>query len=277
LKPAKFSAAFNMNDLRLTAIQTALHWEDPVANRAMLEEKIWKIGEPTDVILLPEMFTTGFTMNAAPVAEAMNLHTTRWLTQMADQTGALLLGSVIIRESSGKYVNRLIWAEPGGTVKTYDKRHLFRMAQEHTVYSAGSQRLIGHWKGWKICPLVCYDLRFPVWSRNRFDAETRSLEYDLLVYVANWPQPRVSAWDALLKARAIENLSFVAGVNRVGSDPLGTVYNGHSAVLDPRGNPVWYGGEAETVQTVTLDATLLREHRERFPAYLDADDYRLID
>lgn len=263
-----------MNNLRLTAIQTSLHWEDAGANRAMLEEKIWKISQPTDVIVLPEMFTTGFTMNAAPVAEAMNLQTTKWMKQMADQTGALILGSVIIKEAN-QFFNRLIWMEPGGDLKVYDKRHLFRMAKENNVYAGGQKKLVSSWKGWNICPLVCYDLRFPVWSRNRYDKESKTLEYDLLVYVANWPQARVTAWDALLKARAIENLSYVAGVNRVGPDPQGISYNGHSWVLDPRGNTLWFGEEAETHQTVTLDATLLHEHRERFPAYLDADDFHL--
>jgi predicted amidohydrolase len=213
-------------------------------------------------------------MNAAPVAEMMQLHTTKWMRQMADQTGALILGSVIIREND-KFFNRLIWMEPGGGLKTYDKRHLFRMAKENTVFTGGGQRLVGTWKGWRICPLVCYDLRFPVWSRNRYDAGLRAMEYDLLVYVANWPQARVSAWDALLEARAIENLSFVAGVNRVGPDGLGIAYSGHSAVIDPRGTAVWFGDEVETQHTVTLDAQMLREHRERFPAYLDADDFRL--
>lgn len=263
-----------MENLNITLIQSPLHWEDPVANRAMFEEKIWKIEDRTDVIVLPEMFTTGFTMNAAPVAEPMNTTTTRWMKQMADKTGALILGSVIIRESN-HYFNRLIWMEPGGSLKTYDKRHLFRMANEHEVYQGGSQHWSGTWKGWKIRPLVCYDLRFPVWSRNRYDRASDSMEYDLLIYVANWPQPRVSAWDALLKARAIENLSFAAGVNRIGPDGLGTAYSGHSAVIDPRGNSVWFGGEDECLKTIGLEARLLQEHRKRFPAYLDADDFRL--
>lgn len=263
-----------MDNLRVTAIQAVLHWEDPVANRAMLEEKIGAIGQSTDVILLPEMFTTGFTMNAAALAEPMNLVTTRWMKQMADRTGALIIGSVIIT-SADRFLNRLVWMEPGGLMKTYDKRHLFRMAKEHAVFTGGDQRLVGAWKGWRICPLVCYDLRFPVWSRNRFDAAAHALDYDLLVYVANWPQARVSAWDALLRARAIENLSYAAGVNRTGPDGQGVAYNGHSAVIDPRGNAVWSAGDEEAIQTVVLDAGLLREHRERFPAYLDADDFRL--
>lgn len=264
-----------MNNLRVTVVQTSLHWEDPGANRAMLEEKIWKITEPTDVILLPEMFTTGFTMNAAPVAEAMNVHTTKWMQQMADKTGALILGSVIVKED-GKFLNRLLWMEPGGSLRTYDKRHLFRMAKENNVFAAGQQRLVAEWKGWRICPLVCYDLRFPVWSRNRYQAESKSMDYDLLVYVANWPQARVSAWDELLKARAIENLSFVAAVNRTGPDGQGVVYNGHSTVIDPRGSTLWFGEEAEAAKTVSLEASFLAEHRERFPAYLDADDFRLL-
>jgi len=263
-----------MDNLKITAIQSALHWEDPVANRSMFEEKIWSLGHSTDVIVLPEMFNTGFTMNAISVAETMGLHTSKWMAQMADQTGALILGSVIIKDA-GKFFNRLIWAEPGGHIKTYDKRHLFRMAGENSIYSGGTQRLIGRWKGWNICPLVCYDLRFPVWSRNRWDVTSKSLEYDALVYVANWPQARVSAWDALLPARAIENLAYVIGVNRVGPDGHGTGYNGHSAVIDPRGNRLWFGDQGEILETVTLDAKLLQEFRERFPAYLDADDFKL--
>ena len=263
-----------MENLRVTVIQTSLYWESPVANLAMIEEKIWKIGQPTNVIVLPEMFTTGFTMNAAPLAEPSNLQTFRWMKQMADQTGALILGSHIAKES-GSYFNRLVWMEPGGTFKTYDKRHLFRMAKENDVYASGSERLIASWKGWNICPLVCYDLRFPVWSRNRWDAGTKSLEYDALIYVANWPQARVAAWDALLKARAIENLSYVIGVNRVGSDGKGIVYNGHSTVNDPKGAALWFGDEQEIIETVGLDAQGLRDYRERFPAYLDADDFSL--
>lgn len=263
-----------MENLKITLVQTPLHWEDPVANRAMLEEKIWEINGTTDVIILPEMFTTGFTMNASPVAEVMNVTTTQWMKQMADKTGALLLGSFIVKEGA-KYFNRLIWMEPGGAVKTYDKRHLFRMANEHEVYSGGNQRWVATWKGWKILPLVCYDLRFPVWSRNRWDATAQSMDYDLLVYVANWPQPRVGAWEILLKARAVENLSYVAGVNRIGSDGLGIPYNGHSAVIDPKGNVAWLGDDAEIAKTVVLDSSVLMEHRKRFPAYLDADDFNL--
>ena len=263
-----------MENLTVTLIQTALHWEGPEANRAMLEEKIWTIDQPTDVIVLPEMFTTGFTRNAAPLAEVANTSTAKWMQQMADKTGALILGSVIIKEAD-KFYNRLIWMEPGGASRSYDKRHLFRMANEHTTYHSGNQQWVGRWKGWKIRPLVCYDLRFPVWSRNRWAADSKSMDYDLLVYVANWPQPRIGAWDTLLRARAIENLSYVVGVNRTGADGLGTLYNGHSAAIDPRGNALWVGGENEDIHSIQLDAKLLHEHRTRFPAYLDADDFTL--
>lgn len=263
-----------MENLNVTLIQSGLHWENPVANRSMFEEKIWQIGRSTDVIVLPEMFTTGFSMNAEGLAEAMNLDTFKWMKQMASQTGALMVGSYIVNEK-GKFFNRLLWMEPGGNFKTYDKRHLFRMAREHNVYSAGAHRLTSLWKGWNICPLVCYDLRFPVWSRNTWDTEQNRLNYDALIYVANWPKARVAAWDTLLKARAIENLAYAIGVNRVGSDKEGIEYNGHSAVIDPKGEVACFGGELESMETITLDANLLAEHRKRFPAYLDADGFSL--
>ena len=263
-----------MQDLTITLLQSNLHWENPVANLAMFEEKIWKIGQPTDVIVLPEMFTTGFTMNAPALAEMMNLQTFKWMKQMADQTGSLLIGSYIVKETS-KYINRLLWMEPGGSFKTYDKRHLFRMGDEQTVYSPGENRLIAAWKGWNICPLVCYDLRFPVWSRNQWELNAQRMSYDLLIYVANWPQARVAAWDTLLQARAIENLSFVVGVNRTGNDGNNIPYNGHSAVIDPRGETIFPGGEPESIKSVTLDAQLLQTHRTKFPAYLDADSFKI--
>ena len=263
-----------MEDLKVTVIQSDLHWESAEANRAMFEEKIWKIGEPTDIIVLPEMFTTGFTMNAGPLAEVMNLQTHKWMKQMAHQTGALMLGSFIAKEN-GDFFNRLLWVEPGGATKTYNKRHLFRMAEEDRVYAPGQVRLIAAWKGWKICPLVCYDLRFPVWSRNSWNPVEKTLAYDALVYVANWPQARVSAWDALLRARAIENQAYVVGVNRVGADKHGITYNGHSAVVDAKGATVFTAGETESIASIVLEAKALVEYRAKFPAYLDADDYRL--
>ncbi len=262
-----------MQDLKLSIIQSDIHWEDIGANLAMFEEKIWQIGS-TDVIVLPEMFTTGFTMKASKLAEHMNMRTFKWMKQMADQTGALVLGSFIAMVHD-RYYNRLLWMEPGGNFKTYDKRHLFRMADEHHTFSPGESLLIGHWKGWRICPLVCYDLRFPVWSRNRWNASLKKLSYDVLIYVANWPQVRASAWKTLLDARAIENLSFVVGVNRVGTDGNGVEYNGNSAVIGPKGDPIFQVEGEEAIKTVELNAHSLQAFRDRFPAYLDADDFSI--
>lgn len=263
-----------MKDLAITLIQSNIHWENITANLAMWEEKIWAIGKPTDVIVLPEMFSTGFTMQPVVVAEPMNLTTSKWMKQMADQTGALMIGSFVAREN-GQYFNRLLWMEPGGNFKTYDKRHLFRMAQEHASYASGSARLIAPWKGWNICPLVCYDLRFPVWSRNAWMSGQQRMAYDALIYVANWPEARVTAWDTLLRARAIENLSYAVGINRTGTDGNGVAYNGHSTVIGPKGETIWSAGESETAHTVILDAEQLTAYRVKFPAYLDADDFTL--
>lgn len=263
-----------MDQLTITLVQTTLHWENPEANRAMLEEKIAGITK-TDVIVLPEMFTTGFTMNAASMAEPMNFHTHKWMKNMATKTGALVLGSVIVKEAD-QFFNRMIWMEPTGEFKTYDKRHLFRMAHEHETFSAGSSRLVAQWKGWKICPLVCYDLRFPVWSRNRFNKQTQSLDYDLLVYVANWPAARSAHWQALLKARAIENQSFVVGVNRVGRDGKGVLYDGHSVIINPKGETLIESIGEDSIQTLELQKQELTEWRTKFPAYLDADEFTIF-
>jgi predicted amidohydrolase len=263
-----------MQNLRVTLIQSDLYWEEIDANLSSFEEKIWKVGQDTDVIVLPEMFNTGFTMNARKHAEAMNMKTFRWMKQMASQTRALILGSFIVAEGD-KYYNRLLWMEPDGNFRKYDKRHLFRMGDEHNTYTTGENRLVALWKEWRICPLICYDLRFPVWSRNRFDAVSKRMEYDLLIYVANWPSVRVEAWDSLLKARAIENLCYSVGVNRVGTDGNGVASNGHSAVYSPKGEALFFQGDGEVIKTVELNAESLQSYREKFPAYLDADDYSL--
>jgi omega-amidase len=255
--------------LHLTLLQTSLHWENPTANRAMLEEKIFALPEKTDLIVLPEMFTTGFSMNAKALAEPMNLTTFRWFKQMAAQTDAVVTGSYIVQEQ-GRFYNRLIWMEPDGSFDVYDKRHLFRMAGEEQTYAGGTKRLVKAWRGWNICPLICYDLRFPVWSRNA------GLEYDLLLYVANWPAPRSVAWNALLQARAIENLAYVAGVNRVGEDGNGHAYAGDSSLIDPKGEVLFRQNQTETVFQTTLSLDELRGYRERFPANRDADDFRII-
>jgi predicted amidohydrolase len=263
-----------MQDLKITLVQSDLHWEDIEANLAMFEEKIWRIGNTTDVIVLPEMFTTGFTMAAPRLAEHMNMRTFKWMKQMADQTGALILGSYIVTVHE-RYYNRLLWMEPGGVFKTYDKRHLFRMANEHKTYAPGESLLIGTWKGWRICPLVCYDLRFPVWSRNTWDFNARRLSYDVAVYVANWPTARIEAWSTLLKARAIENLSYVVGVNRIGQDGTGVEHNGNSAVISPKGEAIYTNEGADITRTIELSSNSLSAFRDRFPAYMDADEFTI--
>ena len=258
-----------MQDLTISLIQTSLHWQEPGANLAMLEEKIWSVDEPSDLIILPEMFNTGFTMEPEQVAEPMNFTTFKWMKQIAGQTKAVVTGSMVIKEDK-RYLNRLIWMRPDGTFDYYDKRHLFRMANEQKHYVSGTEKLVVELKGWNISPFVCYDLRFPVWTRNQGDSP-----YDLCLYIANWPAARVNAWDTLLKARAIENLCFCVGVNRIGEDGNKIVYNGHSAVIDPKGNSIAELHENEEIQTITLSKKNLVEYREKFPAFLDADDFTI--
>jgi omega-amidase len=257
-----------MQDLKITIIQSDLHWENPGANISMFEEKIWKIREQADVIVLPEMFTTGFTMNAPALAEPMNLTAFKWMKQQAAQTGAVVTGSLIIKEKD-RYFNRLIWMQPDGKFFMYDKRHLFRMAEEHQIYSPGREKLLVEWKGWKIRPLICYDLRFPVWSRNRQN------EYDLLIYVANWPEARRLPWKTLLQARAIENLSYVVGVNRIGKDGKGITYCGESSIISPKGEVLWQKESSEEIVTYALSKAELASFRAKFPADRDADEFTL--
>lgn len=261
-----------MQDLAITIVQSTLYWQDAEANLAMFEEKIWQIKGSTDVIVLPEMFNTGFTMATHACAEHSNGRTFRWMKQMAAQTGAVVIGSFIVNDQ-GAFYNRLFWVEPDGTFAYYDKRHLFRMAEEHHHFNAGNTMLIRNWKGWNICPMICYDLRFPVWSRN-YLIEGRPA-YDMLIYIANWPDSRISAWENLLKARAIENLSYVIGVNRVGKDGNNILYNGSSTFIDPKGGVLWEKKEKETIKTLTLEANTLIAFREKFPALLDADRFEI--
>jgi predicted amidohydrolase len=257
-----------MHDLRITLVQTSLYWENPQANLAMLEEKLSAAEEKTDLIILPEMFTTGFSMNAEKLAEPANLFSYRWMKQMAAKHDAVLTGSVIVKENT-RYFNQLIWMRPDGSFSTYNKRHLFRMAEEDKTYSAGTSAIIEEVKGWKVLPLVCYDLRFPVWSRNRNNA------YDLLLYVANWPASRSHAWKTLLPARAIENLCYAVGVNRVGEDGKGIGYTGDSGIWDFKGYNLLDLKDEERVSTFEISASALISYREKFPAYLDADDFDL--
>lgn len=257
-----------MQDLRITIIQTALHWQDAAANRAMFSVKLATVAPATDLIVLPEMFTTGFSMDARGLAEDAQGPTLQWMQEEAARYNAVLTGSVMVKEGDN-YYNRLFWVRPDGSYEHYDKRHLFRMAKEHHSYTPGKEKLLVELKGWNICPLVCYDLRFPVWSRN-----TNS-QYDLLLYVANWPKPRANAWSTLLQARAIENLSYVVGVNRVGTDGNGHPYSGDSAIIHPKGHKLLETTEAEGIHTITLSKQELTDFREAFPAHLDADDFTL--
>ena len=295
-----------MQDLSVTLIQTDLYWENPTANLANLEEKIAQISTQTDLIILPEMFNSGFTMNAKTVAEPMNLTTFKWLRQQAKKAGAVITGSFIVKEDD-KYFNRLIWMRPDGSFEQYDKRHLFRMGNEHLIFTAGTERIIVELKGWKICPLICYDLRFPVWSRQahhshegtkpQSEGEQRSkktrkqsggnlavdslsltphlssLAYDLLIYVANWSSARSQVWDILLQARAIENQSYCIGVNRVGDDGMGLNYSGNSTVIDYKGNAIFYQKDSEIIHTQNLHYQQLIDFRTKFPAHLDADEF----
>mgnify|MGYP006074300589 CR=1 FL=1 len=256
-----------MRDLRLTLLQTELHWQAAEANRDKFSTLIAEHAASSDLIMLPEMFATGFTMEAAENSEPGDGKSASWMREMATSHDVYLTGSVVIREHD-HYFNRLFWATPAGELQYYDKRHLFRMAGEHHKYSAGDERIIVRLGDWRICPLVCYDLRFPVWSRG-------VNEYDLLLYVANWPAARRSAWRTLLPARAVENLSYCAGVNRIAKDGNGIEYAGDSLVADYLGNLVADAGNADTALQVTLSLDKLERYREKFPAWKDADRFEI--
>ncbi|GGG27785.1 amidohydrolase [Hymenobacter glacieicola] len=258
-----------MSDLTVSFVQSSLQWHDPIANRQELGRHVDEISIPTDLIVLPEMFTTGFSMEASALAESMDGPTTDWMRQLAAARDAVVVGSIIIKEQEA-YYNRLLWVRPDGSVSYYNKRHLFTMAGEHQVYTPGTDRLIEEWRGWRICPLVCYDLRVPVWSRNPLDNP-----YDLLLYIANWPATRRTAWITLLRARAIENLAYTMGVNCVGLDGNGLAYTGDSALLDMRGEYLVEVGNQETSITRALRRAELEAFRERFPALHDGDPFEL--
>ena len=264
----------NVKDLRVSLIQASTIWHDAAANRGLYGDLARALRGQSDLIVLPETFTSGFSNDAIGNAETMQGESVAWLVALAREVGAAITGSMVIREGD-KVFNRLLWAQPDGSLAHYDKRHLFRMANEHHRNAEGRDKLLIELNGWRICPLVCYDLRFPVWSRNRFDDEAQRFDYDLLLYVANWPSARRYAWQALLRARAIENLSYVVGVNRVGVDGNELHYAGDSAALDFLGMPlVELGARPQTV-TTTLSAAELAAHRQRFPAQLDADAFFL--
>ncbi len=254
-------------DLELALIQTTLAWQDAEANRRHFAELLEQ-ARGADLIVLPEMFTTGFSMNAAELAEPEEGPTCAWLREQAVRLEAVVTGSVIIEAADGSYRNRLLWARPDGEVVHYDKRHLFRMAGEHKHYAAGEQQALFELNGWHVRPLICYDLRFPVWSRDPHDT-------DLLLYPTTWPAARRNAWNRLLPARAIENLCFVAAVNRVGEDGNGFPYSGDSQVLNYLGDPLLEVGDADGVFRCTLRARDLAAFRTRFPAYHDGDAFEL--
>jgi len=251
-------------ELKVAVIQTNLTWEHPAENRKQLGEKINAITETVDLIVLPEMFTSGFTMKPEIVGETMSGETMTWIKALAKAKNAAITGSLVITEN-GKYYNRLVFVFPSGAIETYDKRHTFTLAGEHEVYTAGTSKNIITYKGWKICPLVCYDLRFPVWARNVEN-------YDVLLYVANWPKPRINAWDALLKARAIENMSYCIGVNRVGLDANSHEYPGHCAAYDVLGEQLTnIEANKEETEIVTLTKLHIETYRNKLKFLDDMD------
>ncbi len=252
--------------LEVALVQSSLVWEEPDQNRANFSLQIDAIPPNIDLIVLPEMFNTGFTMTPQHVNISEGARTLAWMQEKAKKKNAALVGSLPFFDN-GAYVNRLFFVRPEGNYHRYDKRHTFTLAGEDKVYKAGKDRLVVEYKGFKICPLICYDLRFPVWSRN-------SLDYDVLIYVANWPKPRISAWDTLLKARAIENMAYCIGVNRVGMDESGHEYPGHSAVYDVLGEPLSFS-QTEEVTFATLSMEKLQNTRNKLKFLNDRDQFTL--
>jgi predicted amidohydrolase len=274
-------------DITVAAIQSPLFWENKEANLHMFGEKIRAINYPVDLLVLPEMFSTGFSMQPEKLAESADMGikfsgrqggaTIEWMQKQASSINAVITGSIIV-EDNGKYFNRLMWVRPDGSCEYYDKRHLFRMAGEEKIYAAGAKKLIVDLHGWKVCPLVCYDLRFPVWSRNRWTRNENNFiaDYDLLIYVANWPEVRSKAWKTLLTARAMENNCYVIGVNRVGNDGNNFYHSGDSSIIDFKGEAMKTAviGREEIISD-KLSHQLLSEFRKSFPAGMDADDFKL--
>ncbi|MBI3510284.1 MAG: nitrilase family protein [Bacteroidetes bacterium] len=293
-----------MKDITVTTIQSMLHWEDQQANFIMFERLMEKIGEKTDLIILPEMFTTGFSMSPEKLAEPVDGKTLAWMRTQAAKYNAVVTGSFIAEENArpparaarpdepfgrgtdgddpvgqGKYYNLLLWVRPDGSLEKYAKRHLFRMAGEDKHYEAGKNKLIVELNGWKICPMICYDLRFPVWSRNRWTKNGRDVvaDYDALIYVANWPEMRAQAWKTLLMARAMENQCYVIGVNRIGNDGHFIFHSGDTAIIDFKGAYMKYSVvNKEEVTSVKLSAQLLNEFRKSFPLGLDTDEFNIL-
>lgn len=254
-----------MSELRVSLVQASLVWEDISENLKRFDRKMTKLKGQTDLVILPEMFTTGFSMNVFGVAETMDGSTIRWMREKSRDLDAIVTGSLIIKEN-GAYYNRLIWMKPDGTYEYYDKRHLFTLAKEHHTFTAGNEKLIIEWNGWRICPLICYDLRFPVWSRNVEN-------YDVLLYTANFPAKRRYAWRHLLRARAIENQCFVLGVNIVGEDGNGFEYSGDSSVIDPMGHLIMEITDEEGIMNYTLLKKEINNVRTNLPFLNDKDEF----
>lgn len=257
-----------MQDLKIALIQTNLVWEDPGANLSHLGGILDDIREPVDLIVLPEMFPTGFTMEADPFSEEMNGPSMEWMKKMARKHNCHITGSIIIEED-GKYFNRLIWYRQDGTFEKYDKRHLFSLAGEEKTYTPGRELLQVTCNGWKIRPLICYDLRFPVWCRN-------DSHYDLMLFVANWPEKRIQHWRTLLIARAIENQSFVLGVNRVGDDGNEVYHNGNSMIISPSGKVIEEETDSETILIENLKYDAVAGFRAHLSALDDMDDFKRL-
>ncbi len=249
-----------MNDLNILYIQSRLAWEDAATNRKHFSEIIQKKVHNHDLIILPETFTTGFPVDPVPLAETLEGESFQWMREVASKTGAVITGSMLLRHN-GFYTNSLIWMRPNGTYERYDKRHVFSMGSEHEKINPGNQTLLVQLKGWNIRPMVCYDLRFPVWSKNHY--ENDAFEYDLVLYIANWPAVRAYPWNQLLIARAIENQAYIIGVNRIGEDGLGNDYIGNSKVVDAKGNVV---SEAPANEEVAVSATLSLDSLQKFRA-----------
>lgn len=253
--------------MKVAILQTDLTWENPIYNRLTIESKVLSCSKKFDLLVLPEMFTSGFTMYPERVAETMNGETIQWLKGLAKAKKIAITGSLVIEEN-GNYFNRLIFVTPKGEIQQYNKRHLFTLAGEEKVYTKGEEKKIFEYKDWKICPQICYDLRFPVFARN-------VEEYDLLLYVANWPKVRIKAWDVLLKARAIENMCFTIGVNRIGKDGNGHDYIGHSQVLDELGNEIIPPFEDDDIQVIALNKKKMLESRSKLNFLNDKDEFEL--
>ena len=255
--------------MKITLVQSNLEWQQAEANREILAGMLAQSVAETDLIVLPEMFTSAFSVGSGAVPEAWPGESVDWMQAVAANFDAAVCGSIAVLED-GERFNRLVFVSPEGGLAYYDKRHLFRMLGEDKRYTAGTERAVLSWRGWRILPLICYDLRFPVWSRN-----TPDLAYDLLLYVANWPGARNYHWQTLLKARAIENLAYVAGVNRIGQDGNGIAYIGHSMLINPAGEVLLDAEESAGTFTISIDKSALENYRESFPAHLDADGFEL--